>query len=119
VPILELEPEAPERARQRTQRTTGDVETVRSYEAELDEYLLEMFALPELDLGDVFSRLAAISARLTAMRIHCVRSETRLLAALRTRQIDPLLEEVDRQFKAWSRQFAVRQHEWEISKGGV
>jgi len=95
------------------------VEQIHRLENELDGYLARMSDFPALDLGDVFSQLAAMSARATTIRLWIARSETRMLAAFRTRQLDPFLEECDRQFRLWSRTQAVRQMDWEMSKGGT
>lgn len=120
VVVLELQQADAEQAPSPpVRRPKSEVDTIRRLEGELDAYLAQMTSFPELDLGDIFSQLAAMSARAMGIRVHLVRHETRLYAAFRTRQLDPFIEEVDRQFRTWSRQLAVRQQEWEMAKGGT
>lgn len=87
--------------------------------AEIDEYYAEMALFPQMDLAEIFMRLAAMSARASGIRAQVVRSESRRIAAFRTREIDPLIEECDRQFRLWSRLQSVRQMEADMSRGGV
>jgi hypothetical protein len=66
---------------------------------------------------EIFVRLAGMSARLSEIRFQVVRSDQRVLQAFRTREIDPFLEEVDRQFKIFSRIQTVK--EWELKMAGT
>lgn len=84
---------------------------------EIDGYYIQLKTLTHLPPEEVFSVISAISARLTEIRGHLWRSESRRFAALRSREVDPLIEECDRQFKLHSRQQAVRQMDFELSKG--
>jgi hypothetical protein len=98
-------------------RTTGTAQ-IPGYQAEIDGFYVQMRDFNELDLRGVLANLAAMSARASYMRSLVIRNEGRQAAAFRTRQIEPFLEEVDRQFKTWSRLQSVIQMEFDASKGG-
>lgn len=72
-----------------------------------------------MDIAEVLLSLSAFSARAAEMRAQLVRVDNRRAAAFRTKEVEPLLEEVDRQFRIHSRLQAVRQMEWDSSKGQV
>lgn len=84
---------------------------------ELDEYYTGLKTLAHMPPEEVFHWLSAVSARLVEVRAHLHRSESRRCAALRTREVDPLLEEVDRQFKFHSRIAAMNELEWKMQGG--
>ena len=84
---------------------------------EIDGYMVVLKTLRSQPPDEVFLALSGITARLAEIRLMCVRSESRRLVALRTREIDPVLDEVDRQFRFHSRLQAVRQMEWDGMKG--
>jgi hypothetical protein len=88
-------------------------------QAEIDSYYEAMALFGQMDLGEILMRLAAISARASGVRSQVVRTESRRMAAFRSRELDPLIEEVDRQFKIWSRLQSVRSMEWDMSRGGA
>lgn len=88
-------------------------------QGEVDSYYEAMSLFAQMDLSEILMRLAAISARASAVRCQVVRTESRRMAAFRVRELDPLIEEVDRQFKIWSRLQAVRSMEWDMSRGGT
>lgn len=64
-------------------------------------------------------RLAAISAYASELRGQLTRRPEPELNQLRIKEVDPLLKEVDRQFKIWSRYQAAIEHEWDIERGGM
>lgn len=86
-------------------------------QAELDDYYVRLKGLNALPSTEVFQTLSALSARVSEMRSRLIRLDARRPTALRTKQVDPLLEEIDRQFKFHSRIVAMRQFEWDASKG--
>lgn len=98
-------------------RTQGSELTV-AFQAEIDQFYAQMSEFNEVDLRGVMATLAAMSARASFMRSQIIRSEGRLAKAFRTGQIDPFLEEVDRQFRTWSRLQSVMQMEFDASRGG-
>lgn len=81
---------------------------------EIDDYFIGLKRLNALPTEEVFAFLSGVSARLVEIRVQCWRSESRRLNALRTREIDPLIEEIDRQFKIHSRIQAVRTFELDM-----
>jgi hypothetical protein len=82
---------------------------------EIDGYFCRLKQLNSLPPDGVFATLSAITARLGEIRLSLVRSESRRLTALRTREIDPLIDECDRQFRLHSRIQACRTFDWEVS----
>lgn len=86
-------------------------------QSEINDYLTRLKELNSQPATEVFMTLSAISARLAEIRNRLVRTETRRFVALRTREVDPLIEEVDRQFKMHSRIASVRQMEWDATTG--
>lgn len=86
---------------------------------EIDKMHERMQDYPSMDVGEVLAHLAGVSARLSHIRTYLVRYPAGKASRFRTQIIDKTLEEVDRQFKAWSRVLSVRQMEWDISKGGM
>lgn len=86
-------------------------------QAELDDYYRRLKDLNSLPSTEVFQTLSAISARAAEMRSRLIRLDARRPNALRIKHVDPLLEEIDRQFKFHSRIAAMRQFEWDVSKG--
>ena len=93
---------------------------VLSVRQELDSYLCRLKTLCSLPPDAVFSVLSMVTARLSEIRLACVRSDSRRLTALRTKEVDPALEECERQFRFHSRIQSVRSFEWEVSgKGDV
>ncbi len=99
-------------------RTSG-VGLIPGFQAEIDGYFVQMQDFNEIDVRGILSTLAGMSARISYMRSQVIRNEGRPAAAFRTRQIEPLLEEIDRQFKVWSRYQSVAQMEFDASRGGV
>lgn len=84
---------------------------------EIDDYMVMLRKLRSLPPDEVFLELSGITARLAELRLTCVRSESRRLTGLRTREIDPLIEECDRQFRFHSRIQAVRTMEADMTRG--
>jgi hypothetical protein len=84
---------------------------------ELDDYFVGLKQLNSQPPEEVFAFLSGVSARLAEIRNTCWRSEARRLTALRTHEVDPLIEELDRQFRLHSRIQTVRQFELDLTKG--
>lgn len=84
---------------------------------ELDDYYVTLKTFGSVPPDEVFQRLSAISARLCELRGRCWDFDTRRTNSLRSRRIDPLIEEVDRQFRFHSRIQATRQFEADLMKG--
>lgn len=98
-----------------TRAGSGDLDRLKK---ELDDYYTVIVDLGELESSMIFMTLAAITARVSEMRKNVYRSPSRSFTAFRTQEIDPLLEECDRQFKFFSRAFAALELDAKISTGG-
>lgn len=92
-------------------------ELIEPWRRELRGYLSEMGSFVSKDTLEILQLLSSYSARASWMRNQAVRSGSRAVDAFRTKEIDPFLGEVDRQFKIWSRIAAVMANEYEISRG--
>jgi hypothetical protein len=97
-------------------RISPEQEWVVEIRLELDTYLEQLRSMRSKDPTDVFMTLSAITARLCELRVLCMRTESRRTAALRTREIDPMIEECERQFRFHSRIQAARQMEWDQTR---
>lgn len=84
---------------------------------EIDGYYKILRKLVRSDPSEVFQHLSAISARMSEIRTRLIRVESRKATAIRTKEVDPLLEEVDRQFKFHSRLQATREMEASLTRG--
>lgn len=96
--------------------TTG-IEVLDAIRREIDGYYATLRTLNGLHPVDVFMQLSGISARASELRNWVIDFDHRPSLALRTKHIDPLIEEVDRQFKFHSRIQAVREVEAKLSGG--
>lgn len=94
-----------------------DNSSVTGWRQELDDFYSIMAEFSGYEVDEILAHLSSFSARMSAIRTQIVRSESRSLNSFRTKEIDPFLEECDRQYKIWSRQQAVRQFDWEVTRG--
>jgi hypothetical protein len=87
------------------------------YLREIDQYyaMVKMFEHQEPD--EAILACSGISARLTEMRGLLWRSGSARATQLRTREVDPLLDEVREQFKYHSRLLEFRKFDWQLSGG--
>lgn len=98
-----------------TQSFSGRVEELRE---ELDVFYADMCNFRSLDASEIFLKLAAFTSRASYIRGQIMRlPENRFMTNFRTKELDPFIDECDRQFKVWSRAFSVQSHEWEMTKG--
>lgn len=95
---------------------SSDLDALR---AELDQYYAEVRDLGEMESSEIFMRLAGITGRVSEMRKDVYRSSSRSHSAFRTQEIDPLLDECDRQFKFFSRAFAALELDAKLSGGAM
>jgi hypothetical protein len=100
------------------ERRSAEQEWIIACRGEIDDYMLMMRTFNRLSPDEVFRQLSAITARLAELRLFCVRSESRRLAALRSREIDPTIDLCERQFRYISRLHATRQFELDTSNRG-
>ena len=75
--------------------------------------------LPNQDPSDVLATLSAIAGRVAEMRAQLYRSNSPRCTALRTREVDPLREDLDLQFRIHSRRIALLEWELKMSTGGT
>lgn len=92
---------------------------VRGYVTELDDFRARIQDFVTDDPADILSAISAISGRLAEMRARLFRGTTQRCTVLRTREVDPLREELEFQFKVWSRKIALLEWELKMSGGGV
>lgn len=86
---------------------------------ELDGYYKRMQQYPSMEPDEVMLDLSGIAARLTEIRSQLVRDGGQRTNALRTREVDPLLEQIDLQFKLHSRIQSIREFDWRMTNGAV
>jgi hypothetical protein len=111
---IEIEPEVPVRS---STRETKVLTKLTEFEDEIDGYYDIMVEFKEMDSGEILEALSAFTARASQIRANLIRQDNRTIQAFRTKQLDPFIEECERQFKVWSRFISVRQFEWESSRG--
>lgn len=101
--VLELA-EADVTTRAATPKKEGrKLSAVERLREELDGYLEQMQTFPNLMPEEVFRLLSAWTARGTELRIQLNRSDNQRSSSFRTKEIEPFLDECDRQFKFHSR----------------
>lgn len=88
---------------------------IDGWRAELDQYFATMREFRMMEPDEIFVALSGFTSRASEIRSRLVRVESRSNQAFRTREIDPFLEECDRQFKLWSRVVSVQSIEAELS----
>jgi hypothetical protein len=92
---------------------------VAAYMAELDAMRADITDFPNHDPSDILARIAGIAGRLSEIRASLYRSNSQRCTALRTREVDPLREDLDLQFRVWSRKIALLEFDLKMSSGGV
>jgi hypothetical protein len=90
-----------------------------SYMQELDSMRATVMSFRTMDPDQVLSEISGISGRLAEMRANLQRNNSQRCTALRTREVDPLREELDLQFRVWSRKIALLEWELRMSGGGI
>lgn len=92
---------------------------VSGYMAELDTMRATIADFPNRDPSDILSIIAGTAGRLAEIRAQLYRSNSGRCAALRTREVDPLRDDLDLQFRIWSRKIALLEWELKMSTGAV
>lgn len=90
-------------------------QSLQSFRKEIDSFYERMKTFDLMEEYEIFKTLSAMTARVSEMRTQIVRNEDRILGAFRTKEIDPFLDECDRQYKFWSRGLSVKTLDWSIS----
>lgn len=83
---------------------------------ELDAMRATIADFPNRDPSDILTAIAGTAGRLSEIRVQLYRSNSQRCTALRTREVDPLREDLDLQFRIWSRKIALL--EWELKLSG-
>ncbi len=91
--------------------------TIDQLEDEVDHYLEKMQEFCDMQPDEVFLLLSAYTARATEIKIQLNRSDKARATSFRNRQIEPFLEECERQFKYHSRIQTTRELDFRISGG--
>lgn len=91
---------------------------VEKLRQELDTYLEQMQQFPTMMPDEIFRLLSGWTARATELRIQLNRSDNGRSNAFRTKEIDPFLEECERQFKFHSRIQASQEMEMRLVPRG-
>lgn len=111
---FELDEAAP-----RTNGTNLDSVMLGAYMPELDQMRATIIKFVDMDPAEVLTEISGISGRLAEMRAMLQRSNSQRCTALRTREVDPLRDELDLQFRVWSRKIALMEWELKMSGGAV
>lgn len=90
---------------------------VAKWRAELDGYLGMMQQFSTTDPGTVMEQISSMAARLIQIRCDVMRTESRHFQAFRTKELDPVLTQIELQFKIHSRRLSSMTMDWEISRG--
>lgn len=92
---------------------------LQAYLSELDVYYeaVKEFHGQEPDI--VMQQIAAFSGRLCEIRAKLQRIGSTRANQLRTREVDPLMDQMNFQYTIASRLQSVREHEFKMSGGGV
>lgn len=90
---------------------------IDQWKDELIVYFQVMKDFRNMDAEEIFLSLSAFSARASEMRSMLVRDTSKRSQSFRTQEVDPFIEECDRQFKFHSRAQAIREMEVRIAGG--
>lgn len=96
-----------------------DLALLHTYMPELEQMRATIMAFRGMDPADVLTEISGISGRLAEIRANLQRNNSQRCTALRTREVDPLREELDLQFRVWSRKIALLEWELRMSGGGI
>lgn len=100
---------------QRQSQAPTESSVIRALQGELDAYYVQMRGFQREDVTDIFMALAAFTARASEVRSHLSRQFSKRIDSFRTKELDPFIDECDRQFRVWSRMQSVRQMEADLS----
>lgn len=92
---------------------------VEAYKSELDDMRATVTGYPNRDPSEILASIAGLAGRLAEIRAHLYRSNSQRCTALRTREVDPLRDDLDLQFRIHSRRIALLEWELKLSGGGV
>lgn len=91
-------------------------EVLGQWRPEVLGYLKEMYTFKdEIDAREILRTLSAFSARASWMRNLAIRSSQNEIIRFRLDELDPFLDEVERQFKIYSRLISANQFELDLT----
>lgn len=91
-------------------------EMISDWRKELSEYLEQMFEFSKNDDPlDALRKLSAMGSRARYMQAITSRSGSRFAKSFHYDEVNPFLDEVEMQFKIWSRVATLLKDEWEMT----
>lgn len=90
-----------------------------TYETELDDMRARVTQFPDQDPAEVLMVISGIAGRLAEIRAQLYRDNSQRCTQLRTREVDPLRDDLELQFKLHSRRIAMLEWELKLSGGGA
>lgn len=90
---------------------------VNKWRKELDTYLDMMQTWSTVDPSTCLEQISSVAARLIQIRCELVRIESRNVQAFRTKELDPVMAQVEFLFKVHSRRLSSLSLEWDVSRG--
>lgn len=106
-------------SRPATTGTPAQSNDLKGHQAEVAEMMAKLKELETLDPVEVMRTISSISAR--AREIQSWAWDNQMsstpIQQFRTRKVDPLLEECERQFRYHSRLLEALKFDWEMSRG--
>lgn len=99
---------------------TADEGALRQeYLAEINVYIASMVHWHSREPDEVLLACSAYSARLSEMRIHLQRRNSAMCKQLLNREVDPLLSQIEFQFRVHSRLLSTRELDFRMAGGQV
>lgn len=94
----------------------GSIDSIRG---EINDAFADMKTFLNREPDEIMRMTSGHSARLSELRVMCMRIEDFYAPArqLRTRELEPVLEELERQWRNASRLFTVRELDWRMESG--
>lgn len=117
MPEFDLESARPRRAPEPVLAVVADGGWLDQLRAEFDGYYARLKTFSSLEPDEVMAEVSAVAARLTEVRATLLRDRGQRANRLRLDEVDPLLEQLDFQFKVHSRIQATREMDFRMSGG--
>lgn len=92
---------------------------VGGFETELDDMRARVARFVDDDPADVLATISGLAGRLAEIRAQLYRDNSQRCSQLRTREVDPLRDDLDLQFKIHSRRIALMEWELRLAGGGA
>lgn len=92
-----------------------DRDQLSAFRDELDDYLARIRGFENADPAHVMAMISSIHARLAHIRVQLVRSGSQRASVLRTKEVDPVMEALEFQFKVHSRIISIAELELKMA----